>query len=115
MSRSSTEVEYRTTTNTCLELTWLRYIPQDLKVLFSESALLYCDNQASLHTAINRIFHECTKHIKIDCHIVQKKLQVEIIKPCHVSTKMQLTDVFTQSMGRQQFYSQKHYRDFFFF
>ena len=86
-----------------LELTWLRYILQDLKVPLSEPTLLYCDNQADLHIAANLVFHERTKHIEIDCHIVREKLQVGIIKPCYVSTKMQLTDIFTQALGRHQF------------
>ena len=60
-------------TNTCLELTWLKYILQDLKVLLFESVLLYCDNQAALHIAANPVFHKRTKHIEIDCHIVREK------------------------------------------
>ena len=61
VSRSSAEFEYRAMRNTCLELTWLRYILQDLKVPLSELALLYCDNQAALHIAANPVFHEHTK------------------------------------------------------
>ena len=100
MSKSSVEVKYRAMTNTYLELTWLRYILQDLKVSLYEPTLLYCDNQAALHIAANPVFHERTKHIKICFHIVQKKLQAGIIKPCDVSTKMQLTDIFTISFGK---------------
>ena len=77
MSRSSAGAEYRAMANTCLDLTWLRYILQDLKVPLSEPALLYCDNQAALHIASNPVFHECTKHIEIDCHIIREKLQTD--------------------------------------
>ena len=70
--------------NTCLELTWLRYIFQDLKVLLFEPASLYCDNQVALHIVAHLVFHEHMKHIEIDCHIVKKKLQVEVIKACYV-------------------------------
>ena len=84
-------------TNTCLELTWLRYILQDLKAPLSvPPALLYYDNQAPLQVT-NPIFHEHTKHIEIDCYIVREKLQAGIIKSCYVLTKMQLTDVFTKA------------------
>jgi len=63
--------KYRAKTNTCLELTWLRYILQDLKVPQVTPTELFCDNQAILHIAANPLFHECTKHIEIDCHIVR--------------------------------------------
>jgi len=103
LSRSSAEAEYRAMANTCLELTWVRYILQDLKVPLSEPALLYCDNQAALHIAANPVFHERTKHIEIDCHIVREKLQAGLIKPCYVSTKMQFVDIFTKTLGRRRF------------
>ena len=41
MSESSGEAEYRAMTNTCLELTWPRYILQDLKAPLSKPTLLY--------------------------------------------------------------------------
>ena len=83
--------------NTCLELTWLRYIFQDLNVQLSEPTLLHCDNQAALHIAANPVFQERTKNIEIDCHIVQEKLEAAIIKSCYVTTKMQLANVFTNA------------------
>ena len=103
VSKSSAKAEYQAMANTCLELTWLRYILQDLKVPLSEPALLYCDNQAALHIAANPVFYERTKHIEIDYHIVREKLQVGIIKPCYVSTKMQFVGIFTKALGRHQF------------
>ncbi|RVW14960.1 Retrovirus-related Pol polyprotein from transposon RE1 [Vitis vinifera] len=97
------EAEYRAMANTCLELTWLRYILKDLKVELDKPAPLFCDNQAALYIAANPVFHEHTKHIEIDGHIVREKLQAGVIRPCYVSTKMQLADVFTKALGREQF------------
>jgi len=73
---SSAEAEYRAMANTCLEIGWLRYLLQDLKVSCNLSAQLFCDNQAALHIAANPIFQGRTKHIEIDYHIVREKLQV---------------------------------------
>jgi len=62
--------------NTCLEIVWLRYLLMDLKVSCNLLARLFCDNQATLHIVANPIFHEHTKHIEINCHIVlREKLQ----------------------------------------
>jgi hypothetical protein len=48
VSRSSGEAEYRSMTFTCSELTWLRYLLQDLCISHPQAAQVYCDNQATL-------------------------------------------------------------------
>lgn len=66
ISRSSAEAEYRALSSTASELVWIHQLLLDFHITSTDPALIFCDNQAAIHIATNPIFHERTKHIKID-------------------------------------------------
>jgi len=51
------------------------FLLSDLHQAPSRLLVLYYDNQCALHISTNPIFHERTKHLDIDCHLVHEKLQ----------------------------------------
>ena len=87
VSRSSAKAEYRSMATTTCEVTWLLYLLKDLHVQHDKPVLLYCDNQAALHIAANPIFHERSKHIEANCHIVRNRVLDGTIKTFHVASK----------------------------
>ena len=97
VSRSSSETEYRALATTTCELQWLTYLLNDLHVSANQPALLYYDNQSALQIAANKVFHEHTKHIDINCHLVREKVQSGLIKLLPVASPQQLADIFTKS------------------
>ena len=87
VSKSSAEAEYRAMATTTCELTWILQLLQDLHVKHVKPALMYCDNQAALHIAANLVFHERSKQIETNCHVVRNKILEGKLKTFYVSTK----------------------------
>lgn len=87
MSKSSAEAEYRSMATFVCELQWLVYLLRDFRISPTLPISLYCDNQAAVHISQNAIFHESTKHVEIDCHIVREKYKDGLIRPLHIASR----------------------------
>ncbi|CAM8999786.1 unnamed protein product [Rhodiola kirilowii] len=71
VSRSSAKSEYRSMAQTTCELVWLHGLLRDLHITVPTPIAIYCDNNAALHIAKNPVYHERTKHVEVDCHLVR--------------------------------------------
>ena len=69
----------RAMTQSICEIMWLHQILEEVGIKTSVPTKLWCDNQAALNIASNPIFHERTKHIEIDSHLVREKMQLGLI------------------------------------
>lgn len=54
----------------CCELSLSKALLQYILVPHPQPVRLICDNQTAIHIASNPVFHEQTKHIEFDCHLV---------------------------------------------
>ncbi|GJX17487.1 retrovirus-related pol polyprotein from transposon TNT 1-94 [Tanacetum coccineum] len=103
VSRSSAEAEDRSMATTSCELTWVKSLLTSLGVHGSQLMRLFCDNTAAIHIASNPVFHDSTKHIKVDCHYVREQIQAGNIITSHVLTDEQPTDILTKEIRKRPF------------
>ena len=98
VSLSSAEAEYRSLRRLTTEIAWLSRLLTDLDVSNITPIPVKCDNQAAIYIAKNPVYHERTKHIELDCHLVREKLCSGLLNLSYLPTKLQLADVFTKPL-----------------
>ena len=64
---------------------------------------LYCDYKLVINIAHNPIQHDRTKHVEVDKHFIEEKLDNDLIYTPYVSTGGQLTNVLVKGLANTQF------------
>jgi len=99
VAKSSAEAEYRAMSATTSELEWIVHLLHDFHVSPPLPITMHCDNKAAMHIAANPVFHERTKHLRIDCHYTRDKILEGFLHTAYVPSKNQLADLLTKPLG----------------
>ena len=103
VSKSSTEAEYRAMSAACSEIVWLRGLLSELGFPSTNPTPLHGDNTSVIQIAVNPIYHECTKHIEVDCHYIREAFTQGVITLPHLSMDIQIAYLFfTKALTRQR-------------
>ncbi|KAL0397599.1 UNVERIFIED_CONTAM: Retrovirus-related Pol polyprotein from transposon RE2 [Sesamum calycinum] len=93
----------RSVTGYCVFLWFLAHL---LEIQETEHCFAFFGrSRAALHITANPVFHERTKHLDIDCHVVRDQYKAGFISPSFVSSKLQLADLFTKTLPAISFTS----------
>ena len=103
LSHSSTETEYRALADTTSELLALCWLLEDMGLTHSSPTVILCDNRSAIQIAHNDVFHERTKHIEIDCHLVRHHLSAGILRLLPINSFDQTADIFMKTFPPGRF------------
>jgi hypothetical protein len=102
VSCSSAEAELRAMALLTAEVTWLRWLLEDLGVSVTSPTSLLSDSTGAISIARDPIKHELTKHIGVDASYTRTQVQDQVIALQYVPSELQLADFFTKAQTRAQ-------------
>jgi histone deacetylase 1/2 len=97
VSRSSTEVEYKSLAN-ATTVVWVEDLMRELGIRSKYPPRLWCDNLGATYLSANPVFHARAKHIEIDFHFVRERVMRKQLEVRFISTKDQIADGFTKAL-----------------
>ncbi len=99
------EIEYTEQTLAVKEIIWLRNLMTQLTcdVEYSQTIMIYEDNQEIIALIKNFQFHARTKHIDIQTHFIRKKVIEEFIDLFYVLIDQMIVDDLIKSLIRDKF------------
>ncbi len=99
---STTKAEYMASTQATKEAIWMTKPMKELKYIKKNKAMvIWYDNQGAISLTKNPTQHAQTKHIDVQHHFVQKRIENGEVMFEYCSTKDMVVDVITKSITKR--------------
>ena len=98
VTHSSCESEYVGLSEAGNEAVCLNQLQGEMKI-GKMSVLLLGDNESSLKLAMNPVFHQRSKHIRIKYHSLRDRVEEGLIELCKIDTGLNAADMMTKNVG----------------
>lgn len=101
---STTEAEYLAAHIAIKEILWNRRLLAGLGYPQRNPTPLLSDNQSAIRLILNPEYHQKTKHIDIQYHVIREHQSNGDILVSYVPTKDQTSDIFTKALSPTRFF-----------
>ena len=98
VTHSSCESEYVGLSEAGNEAIYLQQLQGEMRI-GTEKVLLLGDNESSLKLAMNPVFHQRSKHIRIKYHSLRDRVEEGLIELGKVDTGLNAADMLTKNVG----------------
>lgn len=98
VSLSSTEAEYKATTEAGQEIVWLRGLLSNISILHPRPTVLCSDSTGAVSLTLKTVFHARTKHIEVQHHWIREQVEKKTIVLRHISNKHMFADTLTKPL-----------------
>ena len=98
VARSSVEAELRALAQGVHEGIWLKRLLKELIICFQGPIKIMCDNQSAMAMAKNPVQHDRSKHVEIDWHFLNEKIEDKVVAMNYVPSHQQVADILTKAL-----------------
>ncbi len=102
---STTKAEYMANTQATKEAIWMTKFMKELGYMKEKKAMVIrCDNQGAISLTKNPTQHAQTKHIDVQHHFVQERVENGKVIFEYCSTEEMVADVLTKALRKERHY-----------
>ncbi|GMI90067.1 cysteine-rich RLK (RECEPTOR-like protein kinase) 8 [Hibiscus trionum] len=99
VSRSSTEAEFRSLTDSMCDSMWVKSLLTELNIQLSKTPVIWCDNTSAIAHSANPVHHAKLKHVELDLSFVRENVTEGSFQVNYVPASEQIADVFTKPLS----------------